>query len=103
MYRYAATLFQPRGTIAPPRPAPSLPTIDLVPDGWPARAAMSGPAGRVSAGVARVIFGPPSTPLVAFDFSHADYLRICGGPSCDGKTVADFRGVPAAPAAPEFH
>lgn len=103
MYRYAATLFQSRGTIAPPPPAPSLPTIDLVPDGWPARSAMSGPAGRVPAGVARVIFGPRAAPLVAFDFSIDDYRRICAGPSCGRKTIGDFRGVPAAPAAPEFH
>lgn len=105
MYPYSATLFQPRGTVAPPagRRAPRLPAADMVPDNWPAVAAMRGAAGLVPDGITRVIFGADAATRVAFDFPAADYRRVCGGPSCAGKAIGDFRGLSAAPAPARFY
>jgi hypothetical protein len=82
----------------------------MIPDEWPATAATGGGAdgrGLVPPGIVRVIFGvrtygAPDT-TVAFDMAAPEYRRVCGGPSCGGKTVADFRGVPTAPAPADFY
>jgi hypothetical protein len=118
-FDYAATLFHPGGTVTPPagKPAPAFPPIESIPDGWTACAALRhdrhpyGSADRVPVGMTRVIFcdfsrghaiSPPAL-RAAFDFPSDDCRRVCGGPSCDGRTIADFRNVPATPARPEFY
>lgn len=108
-YNYAATLFHPGGTVAPPVPAPSLPPLSLAPGHWEASSALRGPCGLVPDGTTRVIFRNPAAPpwgdetAVGFDFIDRDYRAVCGGPSCTGRTAADFVAVPSVPAPPRFY
>ena len=111
-YPYTATLFRAGGTVCPPagRRLPALPPLESIPAGWPATAAMGGHrdgCGLVPPGAVRVIFGTvrygETDIRVAFDMAAAEYRRVCGGPSCGGKTAGDFRGVPTTPAPAAFY
>lgn len=113
-FSYTQTLFRPGGTVAPPadKPAPALPTIDMVPDGWSACAALRHDEGThsvVPPGMTRIIFGNfpghpgPAYAIVAYDFSTDGARIACRGPSVTGRTIADFRHLPATPARPEFY
>jgi hypothetical protein len=114
LFPYALTLFRQGGTVAPPAdgPAPALPTVDMISDGWSACAALrswESSASLVPPGMTRIIFGffPPNhggaLARVAFDFPADETAQVCRGPSVTGRTIADFRHLPASPARPEFY
>jgi hypothetical protein len=113
-FPYALTLFRQGGTVVPPTdsPAPALPTIDMIPDEWPACAALracESSSSLVPHGTTRIIFGffPPDNggalARVAFDFPADETAKTCRGPSVTGRTIADFRHLPATPARAEFY
>ena len=111
-FDYAATLFQPGGTVAPPagEPAPQYPPAELVPDSWERVAGLSNygncpTSSRVPAGFVRVIFAQSrnlGAAQVAFDIPAADY-RPFRNREGERQTLGDYRGVSLTPARPDFY